>query len=154
MTLIARCSHGFRNPVRLISVSMELVRVSEMLQYRIVPGRFEELQDGAKDFVQDRIGMPDVEIERIEVATKTEFRLIIQRAAPVTFETLFQRPSQNIAQCVKVEMEIERHPIIEADVIVVDRPVMDERDAEGNRLSVLSPDKEARAIRHASAELG
>src|SRR3954466_16085537 len=78
--LTARESHGLRMPVGLLAVAMEFGCVSKTLQHRIVPGRLEELQDRPKDLVQDRIGVPDVKIERKQGATEMEFRLIIQRA--------------------------------------------------------------------------
>ena len=56
---------------------MEFVRIPKTSQHRIVPGRFEELQERPKYFVQDWIRVADVEIERKQGATKMEFRLII-----------------------------------------------------------------------------
>src|SRR6476619_7403220 len=131
---------------------MEFAGVGKTLQDRVVPGWLEQLEEGAKDFVQKWIGVSDVEVERIERATKMELGLIIQRAAPVTFEPLGERPAEDVAQGVKVEMKIERHAVIQAEVIVVDRALMHERDAERNRLSLLSPDKKTDAIRHSTAE--
>src|ERR1700741_600580 len=101
---MARCSHGFRTPVGLVSISMEFVRVSETLQDRVVPVRLEQLQDRPKNLVQNGIGVPDIKVERIEIAPEMQLRLIIQRAAPITFQAFGHRPAEDVAQGVEIEM--------------------------------------------------
>src|SRR4051812_11776196 len=107
--LTARESQGLRMPVGLLAVAMEFGCVSKTRQHRIVPGRLEELQDRPKDLVQDRIGVPDVEVERKQGATEMQFRLIIQRAAPVPCQSFRQRPAQDVAERLEIKMKIERH---------------------------------------------
>src|SRR4051812_22224356 len=126
--------------------------VREALQHRIAPRWFKQFQERPEGFVQDRIGVADIKIQRVERATKRKLRLIIQGAAPVTLESLGERPAQDVAQRVKVEMKVERHAVIQTEVIVVDRALMHERDAEPKRLFLLSPDKKANASRHSAAE--
>src|SRR3954465_15585314 len=120
---------------------MELVGVSKTLQNRIVPGWFKHLQERPEHFVNLWICVRDIGVRRMERAAEMELRLIIQRTAAVTFEALGERPAQDVAQGMKIEMKIERHAVIQAEIIVVDRALMHERHAERNRLSVLAPDK-------------
>src|SRR5205085_86908 len=152
VTLTARASHGLRKPVGLVSVAMEFVRIPKTSQHRIVPGRFEELQERPKYFVQDWIRVADVEIEREQGATKMEFRLIIERAASVVRQPVSERPAQDVAEGVEIKMKIERHAIIQAEIVVVDRAVMQERHAEGDCLFILLPDKKPDALGHPPAK--
>jgi hypothetical protein len=56
---------------------MKVVGVPETFQHRIVPGWFEELQHWREDFIQERVGVPDVEIERKQVASEMELWLVV-----------------------------------------------------------------------------
>src|SRR3954469_2795952 len=139
--LTARESHGLRMPVGLVAVAMKFGCVSKTWQHRIVPGRLEELQDRPKDLVQNRIGVPDVKVERKQGATEMEFRLIIQRAAPVPRQSFLQRPAQDVTEGLEIKMKIERHAIIQAEIVVVEDAVMQQRHAERDRPLVLAPDE-------------
>src|SRR5438477_11638883 len=134
------------------ALPMQFVCVSKTLQHRIVSCRFEQLQDRSKDLVQKRICVAHVQIERKQITPEMQLRLIVQRAAPVTLQTLAKRPAEDVAQGMKIKMEIEGDCVIKPEVIVIDRALMHECNTEGNRFSVLPPDEEAGAIRHPLAE--
>src|ERR1044071_8683989 len=101
-TLTARCSHGLRIPVGLVSLTMELVRVWETFENWVVPGRFEKFQEWPEQPVQNRMGMSHVKIQRKQITTEMQFGLIIEWAAPVPFQAVRQRPAQDVAKGVKI----------------------------------------------------
>src|SRR5205085_5568239 len=152
--LSANCSCGSRQPEGRFSMKSvsgpQLIRVSKTLQDRIVPGRLEKFQSGPEDWIQPRRSVLHVKIERIEIAAEVKFWMIIQRAAPITLQTLRERPADDVAEGVEIQMEVQRDAVVEAEVIVIDGSVVHQGDAKGNRLSVLSPEKKAGAVRHAS----
>ena len=63
----------------------KLVRVWESLQDGIVPRRPEVFDHPAKDRIQQRIGVHDVQIERDQFAVQMQLRFIIERVAVVAF---------------------------------------------------------------------
>src|SRR5436189_6089901 len=134
------------------ALAVELACVPEFLQDRIVPGRFEKSQRAPEDLVQERRRVQHVKIEREQVATQMELRLVVERAAPIALEALLDRPGEDVAQRVEIEMKIERDAVIEAEVVVIDDAVVHQGDAERHRLSVLAPDKKPRPIRHSLSE--
>src|SRR5439155_25747129 len=54
----------------------------------------------------------------------------------------------DVAQRVKIEVQIKRDAVIEANAFIVYRVAADEAETERNDFPVLSPDKKPRAVRH------
>src|SRR4051794_23814967 len=98
--------------------------------------------------------MPDVKVQRKQRTTEMQFRLIIQGAAPIPFQALPQRPAKDIAEGGEIEMKVERHGVVEAEIVVVDSAVVHQRYAKGDRLPALSPDEESDPVGHALPERG
>src|SRR5438876_5477682 len=128
---------------------MQLVSVSKAFEHRIVPGWFEKFHGLPEERIEPGRGMQHVKVERKQSAAEMQLRTVIQRAAPVALETLRERPADDVAQRVEIKMEVERHPVIEPEVVVIDGAVVHWRDAEGDGLSILPPDKKPGPFRHA-----
>ena len=126
----------------------KLIRVRESLQNWIVLRRTEVIDDPAKDRIQQLIRVRDVQVQRCQFAIQMQLWLIIERVAVVIFQPLLQRPRDDVAQCVKVQVQIKRYPVIEPDAFVVDCVATDETETECDDFAILSPDEEPRALRH------
>ena len=61
------------------------------------------------------------------------------------------RPGQDVAERVKVEMKIECRTVIEAETIIVEHAVVDDAETKGDEAAVLPPEEKANAIRHSLA---
>ena len=92
--------------------------------------------------------MHDVQVERHELAAQVQLGSIIQWIAVIIFQSLLDRPRDDVAQRVEIEVQIERDAIIKPDAFIIDRIVTDQAKTERNNFSVLPPDKEARPFRH------
>src|SRR4029077_10422159 len=106
------------------------------------------LDQPAKDRIEQRICVPDVQIERYELAIQMQFGFVVQRIAIVVLQNLFQRPGDDVAQRVKIKMQVERDVLVHSNAFVINVVVADEAKAESDNLSQLAPNKEARPIRH------
>src|SRR5438132_6427515 len=98
--------------------------------------------------------MLHVKIERCEIATKMQLRIVIERAATIKGQVIIDGPAQNVAQRVKIKVEIERDRIVQAEIFVVDRAIVHHANAEGDDAMIESPDEKADAFRHELAQLG
>src|SRR3954447_21097861 len=97
--------------------------------------------------------MRDVKIKRHKVAAEMKFRIVVQRAAVIILQPLFERPADDVAQGVKIKMQIVGNGIIEAEIVVVNRVAMHHAQAEGDCTSMLTPDEETRPFRHRFSQL-
>src|SRR5581483_6332588 len=176
-TLSASCNHGLpkprgrfcmrfcslllnrRNQFRLdpipasrfrVAVS-QLIGIWKALQNRVMPCRSKIFDKAAKDRVEQRTGMPDVEVQRRQLAIQMELRLVIERIAVVIFQSLLERPRNDVAQRVEIEVQIQSHAVVQPDAFIVNRVTAHQAKAEGDDFSLLPPDEEARPIRHALA---
>lgn len=95
--------------------------------------------------------MHDVKIERQKITAEMQLRIVVERTAAITIEALFERPAKNVAQCVEIEMQIERDPVVEPEIIVVNCPVKNHAETKRDDFSALSPNEKARPLRHALA---
>src|SRR6266480_3859737 len=98
--------------------------------------------------------MLHVKIERCEIATEMQLRIIIERAATIEGQAIVDGPAQDVAQRVKIKVEIERNRIVQAEIFVVDRTVVHHANAESDDATIESPDEKADAFRHELAQLG
>src|SRR4029077_17947808 len=62
---------------------VKLGRVGEFRQDRIVSRRLQQSDHTSKNWIQQGLGMPHVKIERREIATKMQFRVVIEGAATI-----------------------------------------------------------------------
>src|SRR6476646_1041175 len=86
--------------------SSKLVCVRESVQDRVVSRWSEKLDCTRKNRIHPAGSVSDVKIQRKQNATEMQFWIIVQGTAEVTFETLGERPCDDIAQRIEVEMEI------------------------------------------------
>src|SRR6267378_6873797 len=98
--------------------------------------------------------MHDVKIQRREITAEMQLRIIIKRAATIGRQPLLDRPSENVADGIKIEMQVQRDPVIEPEIFIVDGAVVDQANAEGNNTPIDSPDKKTSALRHHPPEPG
>src|SRR5438270_14056449 len=63
-------------------------------------------------------------------------------------QLLLHRPSNYVPHRVKVEMQIERHRVIESQAFVVNRVAADQAKTERDDFFFDTPNKKARALRH------
>src|SRR5947208_8666081 len=84
----------------------------------------------AKDRINQRICVHDVQIERRKLAIQMQFGLVVERIAVVVIQTLFQRPRDDVAQRVKIKMEVERDAVVQSNAFVINFVLADEAKAE------------------------
>src|SRR5262249_62138790 len=89
----------------------ELLRVWKFFQDRIVPRRLEVFQRNPKDWIQKRARMQDVKIERRQLVTEMQLRIVIERAAHIVAYLLVDRPTNHVALCVEIKMKVE-HDVV------------------------------------------
>src|SRR5260370_27617654 len=92
--------------------------------------------------------MHDVQVERHELAAQVQLGSIIQRIAVIIFQSLLQRPRDDVAQRVEIKMQIEGDAVIKSDAFIVNRVVTRQAKTEGDNFALLSPDKKTRTFRH------
>src|SRR6185369_598380 len=80
----------------------KLIRVWESLQNWIVVRRPEVFDHPAKDRIQQRTCVHDVQVQGKQFAVQMQLRLIVERIAVVIFQPLLDRPRDDVAQRVKV----------------------------------------------------
>src|SRR4029434_1969560 len=168
ITLNASCSHGLRKPegrscIRFFSppsfrrnqfrshvgrTSSELISVRKPQQYRVLTRRPEIFNRAPEYRIEKRICVHHVEVERDQFAIEMQLRLIIKRVAVIILQSLLQRPSDDVAQRVEIEVQIEGDAVIEPHAFVVNRVVTDQAQTECDNFAALAPDKETRPIRH------
>src|SRR5258706_1202830 len=128
------------------SRSPYLGEVGETLQYRIAARRLEPRQDPLHEEVDERRGVPHVEIERRELATEVQLRIVIEGAADIPLQPARHAPRQEVAQRMKVQVQVECDAVVEAEVLVVERVAVHHAEAEGDGLPCLAPDEEAHLV--------
>src|SRR6476619_6542776 len=135
------------------SSSVKFGGVGEFWQHGIVSRRLKQLHHATENWIQQGLSVSNVEIERCQIAAEMQLRIIIERAAAIEGQAVINRPAQNVAQGVKIEMQIERDGIVQAEIFVVDRAVVHHANAESNNASIESPDKKVDTFRHELTEL-
>jgi hypothetical protein len=130
----------------------QLARVWKFAQERIVARWSEVLDYPAEDRIQERARMHDVQVERHELAAQVQLGSIIQWVAVIIFQSLLDRPSDDVAQRVEIEVQIERDAIIKPDAFIIDRIVTDQAKTKCDNFTLLSPDKETRPFRHSLSD--
>src|SRR5437870_660563 len=128
-------------------VALKLIRVRKSLENRVMPRRSEIFDYATKCRIQQSAGMPHIEVERHQFAIEMQLRLVVQRIAVVVIQTLFQRPGDDVAQCVKIKMEVERDAVVQSNAFVINFVLADEAKAECDDFAALSPDEEPHAFR-------
>src|SRR5881398_1165724 len=135
------------------SSSVKFGSVGEFGQHGIVSRRFKQLHHATENWIQQGLGMSDVEIERCQIATEMQLRIVVERAAAIEGQAVIDGPAENVTQGVKIQMQIERDGIVEAEIFVVDRAVVHHANAESNDALIEPPDKKADTFRHELTEL-
>src|SRR6266513_1695917 len=97
--------------------------------------------------------MHDVKIQRREIAAQMQLWIVIQRAAKIGRQPLLNRPGENVADSVKIKVQVQRDPVIKPEIFIVDGPVVDQANAKGDNTPIDSPDKKTSALRHHPPEL-
>src|ERR1041384_7993599 len=97
----------------------ELIGVWKLFQNWIVPSRLEKLERDRKHWVQPRACVTYIKIERRELVSQVQLRIVVERTADVIAQFLLDRPLEHIAHRVKIKMKIERDSVIEPDAFVV-----------------------------------
>src|SRR6266571_7425082 len=126
----------------------EFVRVGEFAQKRIMARRSEIFDDAAEDRIQKRARVPDVQVKRYELAAKMQLGSVIQWIAVIIFQSLLQRPRDDVPQRIEIKVQIERDSVIEPDTFIVNRVVAHQAKTERDNFAALPPDKEPRPFRH------
>src|SRR5204863_685065 len=98
--------------------------------------------------------MLHVKIERCEIATEMQLRIVIERATTIKSQAIIDGPGQDVAERVKIKVEIERDRIVQAEIFVINRTIVYHANAERDDAAIESPDKKAHPFRHDLAELG
>src|SRR6266404_5648654 len=92
--------------------------------------------------------MHDVKIQRREITAQMQLWIVIQRAAKIGRQPLLDRPGENVADSIKIKMQVQRDPIIKPKIFIVDGPVVDQANAKGDNAAIDSPDEKTSALRH------
>src|SRR6266480_2992760 len=98
--------------------------------------------------------MLHVKIERCEIATEMQLRIVIERATTIKGQAIIDGPAQDVAERVKIKVEIERDRIVQAEVFVINRTIVYHANAERDDAAIESPDEKTHPFRHELAELG
>src|SRR4030095_5563715 len=98
--------------------------------------------------------MRHVKIERCEIATEMQLRIVIERAATIKGQAMIDGPAQDVAERVKIKVEIEGDRIVQAEVFVINRTIVHHANAESDDAAIESPDEKTHPFRHELAELG
>src|SRR4051794_26451970 len=93
--------------LRCVGVS-KLIGVRKLPNDGIVPRRLEKLDRPAKDRIQQRSSVTNIKVERHQLASEMELRIVVERRAAVKPQPLLDRPRKHIAQGVKIKREIQR----------------------------------------------
>src|SRR5215467_1949368 len=128
--------------------ALELTCVREPVQNRVVTGRSEIFDKTTENRIEQRTGMFDVEIERRKLAVEMEFWLVVERVAVVVLQTFFKCPGDDVAQCVKIKVQIERDVVIQYNAFVVKSVPADQTKTECDDLARLPPDEKPRPVGH------
>src|SRR4029450_18555 len=167
ITLNVSCSHGLPKPegrscIRFFSppsfhrnrfrsdvecTSSELIGVRKPPQDGVVTCRPKIFNRAAEYRIEKRICVHHVEVERDQFAIEMQLRLIIKRVAVVILQSLLQRPSDDVAQRVEIEVQIEGDAVIEPHAFGVNRVVTDQAKTECDNFAVLAPTEETRRTR-------
>src|SRR5205814_8283536 len=106
----------------------------------------------SKNRIQQGLGMPHVKIERREIATKMQLRVVTKGAATIEGQPILDGPAQNVPQRVTIKAEIARYGIVKAEIFVIDRTIVHHANAEGDDAIIESPDEKTHAFGHELAE--
>src|SRR5436190_15219229 len=98
--------------------------------------------------------MLHVKIERCEIATEMQLRIVIERATTIKGQAIIDGPAQDVAERVKIKVEIERDRVVQAEVFVINRTIVHHANAEGDDAAIESPDEKTHPFRHKLAERG
>src|SRR5678815_5612521 len=101
------------------SSSVKFGSVGEFRQHGIVSRRFKELHHATENRIQQGLSVPDVKIERGQIATEMQLRIVVERAAAIAGQTVIDRPAQNVAQSVKIKMQIECDGIVQTEICLL-----------------------------------
>src|SRR3954467_1536998 len=129
-------------------VGSQRIRVREPSQNWIMSRRSEILEHTTEYWIQQPAGMPHIKIERRQFAVQMQLWLVIQRVAVVILQSLLHRPRDDVAERVKIEVQLECNAVIQSDALIVDRVTTNEAKTECNNVAALPPEEAARAIRH------
>ena len=66
---------------RAESSSVKFGGVGEFRQHGIVSCRFNELHHATENWIQQGLSVPDVKIERGQIATEMQLRIVVERCA-------------------------------------------------------------------------
>src|SRR5437763_12758628 len=121
------------------SSSVKLGGVGEFRQDGIVARRFKQFQHPTENWIQQGLSVSDVKIERCQIATEMQLRIIVERAAAVEGQVAIDCPAQNVAQGVEIEMQVERDGIVVAEIFVENRPIVHQAHADRYEPAIESP---------------
>src|ERR1700730_17591513 len=99
------------------------------------------------------MGRPDIEIQRFQMHSKMEFRIIVKRRTVIGVTAVLESPNDCIPPGYKVEMIFKGKRIIEPDVVILQDTVVNETRGKSHDLIFPPPDQKARAITHPLAKL-
>src|ERR1700730_18398599 len=99
------------------------------------------------------MGRPDIEIQRFQMHSKMEFRIIVKRRTVIGVTAILQSPDDCIPPSYKVEMIFKSQGIIEPDIVIFQDTVVNETGGKSHDLIFPPPNQKARAITHALAKL-
>ena len=96
--------------------------------------------------------MRDIKIERRKGQPKLALRRITKGRASVLAQSIIHRPGEEIAQRDKVEVPIQCDGVVEAEILIIQDPVMNQADAARDETTVMAPEEKARAVWHLFAK--
>ena len=125
-----------------------MIRVRKLTQHGIVASRLEELEKAAENWIQHRLCVRNIKIERNEIATEMELGIVVKRTAAIILQSMFERPFNDVAQSIKIEVKIVGNTIIETKIVIVNRAFVNHANAEGDDFCLLSPNEKPGPFRH------
>lgn len=113
-----------------------------------MPSRLQERQETLQERIEKDRRVADIKVERRQLEPKVQLRVIIERTGVITFQPLLDGPLHQVAPGQEIKMQFKGERIIQSQNEIVKRFTMNEPEAEGDELPLLTPEKIASAIGH------
>src|SRR5438045_5658565 len=95
--------------------------------------------DPAEDRIQNGARVHDVQVEGHELAAEVQLGSVIQRVAVIIFQSLLQRPRNDVAQRVEIKVQNERYAVIEPDALIINIFTEDKKKVTRHNIAAFLP---------------
>src|SRR5580704_10325425 len=119
----------------------ELAIVAEHLERLLETRRLDPGENHPQDRIANRRCVPHVKIDWIKPIAQVKFGIVVQGAAVKPLIAAGDAPTDQVAECVMIHMQVERDGIIKSKILGMHRLALQKTRTESDDLSALTPDK-------------